>query len=94
MCRQGSRAAQALCPCFPGPLHELLCKESTSRKPARQVRNIAEDVMERCRAGPPIRTLWANSGWAGASADSRPHAALKEVANARGGVPAQGLPPL
>ena len=81
-------------PLLPHPPHEQLYKSLTARKPAWQVRNIAEDVMERCRAGPPIRTLWAAAGRAGASADSRPHAALKEVANARGTAPAQGLPPL
>ena len=67
---------------------------TTQRKRARQVRNIAADVMERCRAGPLIRTLWARAARAGACADSRPHAALKDVANAPGTAAAQGLPPL
>ena len=90
----GQRVYPGLMRALPRPLHEWFCRESTSGNPVQQVRNIAEDVMERCRARPPIRRLWASSGRAGAGADSRPHAALKAVANAQGAAPAQGVPPL
>jgi len=53
----------------------------------RQVANIAEDVVARCRAGPPVGALWAvGRGGAAArgAAGAGPAAPLADVAN-RGG---------
>jgi hypothetical protein len=65
-----------------GRAEGLLCARR-----GRQVANIAEDVVARCRAGPPVGALWAagrSGAAAGAAAAAAPAAPLADVANLGG----------